>query len=126
VIWCAAKRVEVIWWPFGSRDKGTARGSNSTNTSTGKPPHGSRNQFFNCKRRFGEVVVVVVVERGGGGGGGSSSSPGEGVFSPGELVFVEFLFPWIRRSFPWDFLEFLGIWWVDFVHFRTFAGLPTP
>ena len=30
----AAKRVEVVWWPFGERDKGTARGSNSTNTST--------------------------------------------------------------------------------------------
>ena len=24
----------MVWWPFGERDKGTARGSNSTNTST--------------------------------------------------------------------------------------------
>ena len=30
----AAPLVEVIWWPFGSRDKGPTRGSNSTNTSS--------------------------------------------------------------------------------------------
>ena len=33
----AANGIEVVWWPFGGeRDKGTARGSNSTNTSTSK------------------------------------------------------------------------------------------